>query len=213
MSHWAPDYCFEQFKTHRATIASAINCNEDTTRLRAIDTMLIDVLGWDKLDIETEKHCRAVGFTDYALHTNSVVTMVVEAKRADEYFILPGVEISSRICSFGLLAVECPKADFALRQAASYAATLGSQYTAISNGYQWLASLTYIQSQPIQERRVLVFESLEAIEQNFRMFWDCLSPNGVATNRALPQFIDTRKAPPPVKPTALFQPLAPCHLG
>ncbi len=199
MSHWPPDYCFEQLKKQREVIAAAASRNEADTRLRAIDTMLFDVLGWDKLDVDVEKYCRAIGFADYACHIDAAPALILEAKRADAAFVVPDVKLPPKAVSFGLLAKECPAADEALRQAIGYAASIGVRYVAISNGHQWLITLPYVQNQRVEERNVVVFESLDAIESKFRLFWECFGPHGVESNLALPLLLDVRKAPPPQK--------------
>ena len=38
--------------------------NESETRLRAIDTILFDILRWNKNSVETEKYCRNEGYAD-----------------------------------------------------------------------------------------------------------------------------------------------------
>src|SRR5580765_192279 len=199
MSQWAPDYGFGQFLQLRGILASSVGSNEATTRLRAIDTILFEVLGWNKLDVDAESHCRAVGFSDYALRTDGALSMILEAKREGDTFFLPEAKFGPGPFGFALLARECPDADRALRQAIGYAANFGARFVAISNGHQWLLSLTFVQNQTVDQRLVIVFESLEAIEKRFRQFWDCFSPAGVAANRATENLLDTRKAPPPRK--------------
>ena len=50
--------------------------NESTTRLRAVDTILFDVLSWDKAAVETEKYCRSEGYADYVFTINERPCMV-----------------------------------------------------------------------------------------------------------------------------------------
>jgi len=100
---------------------------------------------------------------------------------------------------FGLLAKECKDAEEALTQALGYAAITGARYIAITNGHQWILALTFVPNQPIAERSVYVFESLEAISARFRLFWDCFSPEGIAANRPASALLESRKAPPPPK--------------
>jgi predicted type IV restriction endonuclease len=171
MSHWPPDYCFEQLKKHREIVAAAAGTNEADTRLRAVNTLLFQVLGWDVLDVNAEKYVRAVGYADYAIHVDGSLAMIIEAKKADESFVIPNVTFPAGASGFGLLAKECPEADKALRQAIGYAASLGVRYVGITNGHQWLIALTYVPSQTVDERQVIVFESLDALERKFRLFW------------------------------------------
>ena len=63
---WMAEDAFAALERNRLlleTIGTANN--EDTTRLRAIDTILFDVLRWDKALTETEKYVRAQGYADY----------------------------------------------------------------------------------------------------------------------------------------------------
>ncbi len=113
MPGWDEHYAFERLREHKVTIEAAAGSNEATTRLRAIDTMLLDVLGWDKLDIDAELYCRAEGFADYALKDDASICMIIEAKRADETFVLPAREFPEAPVGFPLLAKECPAAETA----------------------------------------------------------------------------------------------------
>src|SRR4051812_38184260 len=91
MSFWTAEYGYDQLQKKKATIAAAAGTNEATTRLRAIDTILYNVLGWDKLHVEAERHFRAVGYADYIFKdTRGASCLVVEAKKEDETFVLPG---------------------------------------------------------------------------------------------------------------------------
>lgn len=173
--------------------------NESITRLRAIDTILFDILSWDKGLVETEKYCRAEGYADYVFILNENPCLVLEAKRSGIDFVLPDRSFEDRPYAFGLLAKECPQAMNALTQAIGYAATLGARYVAISNGHQWLFSLTFVQGQALEKRLVYVFESLEAISSHFLKFYSCFSKKGIQKNTVSRDLLDTLKLPPPAK--------------
>jgi hypothetical protein len=173
--------------------------NESTTRLRAIDTILFDVLFWDKNHVETEKYCRAEGYADYVFSINQKPSLVLEAKKSGIDFLIPERSFQNRPYAFGLLAKECESACSAFQQAIGYAATLGSRYIAICNGHQWLFGLTFIQDQPLENRLVYVFESLDAILKHFRNFYLCFSPSGVEHNSVAKELLDTLRQPAPAK--------------
>ena len=90
VAHWTVEFGFEQFKKHIDTIRAAESSNEATTRMRAIDTVLFEVLGWDKTRVECERFCRASGFADYAFQDGRSPCLILEAKRQGKTFILPG---------------------------------------------------------------------------------------------------------------------------
>lgn len=197
--NWPIDHGFDRLGVNEAVVQGAVGSNEDTTRMRAIDTVLFDVLGWDKNTVETEKHCRLKGFADYAFQRDSAIPLVLEAKRIGETFLLPNRVYANRPYSFNLIAQECPEAEAALIQAVGYATQFGSKYVAISNGHQWILALSYVANQPLRERSVFVFESFDAIKRRFDQFWKCFSPEGIYSNTPAAELLESRKAPPPAK--------------
>lgn len=205
MPNWDANYAYDQFVKHRALIEAAKGTNEATTRLRAINTMLFGVLGWDAKDVEAETYVRAEGFADYVLRHGTTSIGVVEAKRDGETFVLGGVKHDADPVGFGLLAKESKPAREAMIQAAGYAASLGTKYVAITNGYQYVITLAFVPGVPIEHRSVMVFESLDAIAERFRVFFDCLSPAGVQANALAARLLESRRAPAPTKLSASIQ--------
>lgn len=205
MPNWDANYAYGEFVKHRKLIEASKETNEATTRLRAIDTMLFAVLGWDRLQVDAETHVRAKGYADYVLRHGAVTIGVVEAKRDGESFVLSGLTHSSEPVGFGLLAKESKHARDAMIQAASYASSLGSMYVAISNGHQYIITLAYVSRVSIEQRSVMVFESLDAIDSRFRDFYDSLSPTGVQANTLATKLIESRRAPAPAKLSAAIQ--------
>lgn len=199
MATWSLDFGFEQLKKHQDLIASSINCNEATTRLRAIDTILFDVLGWDKACVDAEKYVKDVGVADYAFLQNKSLCLILEAKKEGKTFILPERSYGDRPVGFALIAHECPEAEKAMVQASGYAASEGARFVAITNGYQWILSLSFVANQPISERSVFVFESVQVIKDRFKHFWDCFSPEAIFSNRPGAELLESRKAPAPAK--------------
>lgn len=175
------------------------NENEDTTRLRAIDTILFEVLNWDKNNVETEKYSRAVGYADYVFNIDERPVLVLEAKKTGIDFVLPDKTFENRPYIFGLLAKECPEAYNAMRQAIGYAATMGANYVAISNGHQWLFALTYVQNHPLDKRLIFIFESISALTNKFRLFYRCFSNDCINKNDVKKELLDTLKQPAPPK--------------
>ncbi len=199
---WTEDFAFEQLKRNERIIRGSENSNEATTRMRAIDTILFDVLGWDKLTVESEKYCRLEGYADYAFIQGDAISLILEAKRSGETFLLPKRVYGDRPFGFGLLSKESPIALEAIQQASGYAASLGTRYIAISNGHQWLLGLAFVPGQPIHQRLVYVFESYEATVDRFACFWRCFSPNAIQLNVPTTELVEARRTPPPTKLSA-----------
>ncbi len=176
--------------------------NESETRLRAIDTILFDILHWNKNSIETEKYCRHEGYADYVFLLDNNPCLVLEAKRSGIEFVISDRSFSDRPYNFGLFAKECPDAFKALQQAIGYAATLGARYVAISNGHQWIFTLTFVQNQPIEKRLIYAFESFDAISERFSHFCKCFTPDGLRRNEVRRYLLDTLRQPSPAKLSA-----------
>lgn len=196
---WEPDNAFEALKKNSPIISSCQSANEATTRLRAIDTVLFEVLRWDKTLVDTEKYCRDVGYADYAFKQGDGLCLILEAKKDGETFLLPERPLSDRVIGFGLLEAECPAAGKAMRQACGYAASEGARYVGITNGTQWLLALAYVQGQAIENRVVFAFRSIDDILARFDRFWTCFSPVGVYSNSVANLLMESRKAPAPPK--------------
>ena len=173
--------------------------NESTTRFRAIDTVLFEILDWHKEDVETERYCRAEGYADYVCMTEGQNLLVIEAKRVGTAFILNTDKLESRPYSFGFIASESKAAASAFQQAISYAATLGAHYVAITNGRQWLLTLTYVEGKELQDRLVYVFESFEAIRDRFRLFYQCFSKSQLSHHEVDATLRDILLKPAPPK--------------
>ena len=194
------DLSFQEFNKKMSILETLTRLeNESITRLRAIDTILFEVLHWDKLNIETEKYCRESGYADYVFHINDSPYLVLEAKKSGIEFLLPDRAYENRPYIFGLMAKECPEAYSALIQAIGYATILGSNYVSISNGHQWLFCLTFVPNQPIDNRLVFIFESFDAIKNRFDKFYKCFGSEGIFKNEVRKDLLDTIKQPAPAK--------------
>lgn len=182
-------------------LLESADLNESDTRLRIIDTILFDILGWDKLAVSTELYCREAGFADYVFIENGKAGFILEAKRTESYFSVPKRNGKVKPTGFALLTKESEAADSALKQVIKYAMEQGPRYVAISNGHQWILCLAYIQGQALTERSLLVFDSLECIDDNFREFYDSFSPKAISLNLPSNLLLEGRKAPAPAKLT------------
>ncbi len=197
---WSPESAYAELQ-QRIQELSALpdDANESNTRFKVIDALVFDVLDWERTDADTEHYCRKIGYADYVFSVDKTVAIVVEAKRTGVEFLLPEARFEPEPVAFALLEKECPDAGAALRQALGYTAGLGARYIAISNGRQWIIALTYVQSQSIEEREVIVFDSISKIADNFRRFWTCFSKIAVSSNEIYPLLMESRKKPASAK--------------
>lgn len=206
---WTADEAFAEFKRLKATIRETVSSeknslNEANTRLRQIDPVLFECLGWSRSQVEAERHARASGFADYVLTPRSSPAMVIEAKREGKYFEVEEREYPATSVPFSLLEQRSKTAASALRQAQSYANELGCRYTAITNGRQWIASMTFVEGTGTGERQVVVFESLNAIEKKFSRFFEMFSATNLFTSRPTEILLPTRGTPAPAKAAVIL---------
>jgi len=199
MDIFRADVAFDEFEKFRNKFGGQIDINEATTRLRLIDSILFEVLLWPKQAVETEKFCKDEGYADYVHYLHERPTLVIEAKKTGTTFAIPQKSFENRPYIFGLLAKESRDAAKALQQAIGYAANLGTRYVAISNGHQWIFTLTFVPDQPIENRLIYIFESLAAISNRFQTFCDCFSMYGLEKNAVSRDLLDSIKQPAPAK--------------
>ncbi|ONG61237.1 P-loop NTPase fold protein [Bacillus cereus] len=152
--------------------------NEANTRLKIIDTIFIDILGWSKeaMDLEfsmgdsaeVQQHKQL--FADYLLDAEQN-KFIVEAKKNGRYFKIPNTK--KRIYSSrGVLRKYDSNASF-MDQGIKYTKKVGMPFCVLSNGLQFIIIRNTRVEQP---RDVIVFRDIEEIESNFIQFWDILSP-------------------------------------
>lgn len=199
---WLAEHAFNVFEQKESILSNIDAANEATTRLRAIDTMLFEVLRWDKALTETERFVRAEGYADYVFGDEPNFILVLEAKREGASFVLSDDVPADRPVPFNLLARESPAAADALRQAAGYAVQLGATYVAVCNGHQWILGLTFVAGKPMDSRSVLVFGGHEKIKENFRFFWQAFSPLALQVFGPTESLLESLFDPPPAKLSA-----------
>jgi hypothetical protein len=152
--------------------------NEATTRLHLIDDLLFECLGWDKkADCITEERINGT-YTDYTLSCPNR-TIIVEAKREHAYFDIPP-GFSNREYKISTLTHDIPELGNAIKQAAKYCQERGTPFGVVTNGHQMVVFLGSRQDGvPPEEGRAIVFESLDAMVDNFLLFWKLLSKPGI----------------------------------
>lgn len=203
MTEWTKADAYKKFQEFEGDFHSFdVQSNEAQTRLELIDKILFRVLDWNESDVEVEKHCREEGYSDYVFILNSASPLIIEAKKSGVSFTLKRGENSVGPVPFSLLAKESKAALSALQQALGYASTLGARYIAITNGKQWLITLTFVEGQKLNDRLIYVFDSIDSIRENFTEFWDCFSKTSTSANIIAENLLESRTKPAPKKLSA-----------
>ncbi|MBZ2197368.1 hypothetical protein [Occultella gossypii] len=177
--------------------------NEAQTRFDVIDHMLSAVLDWPSESITVEQYA-ADGYTDYELREIGTIA-IVEAKKEGAAFVLP-MDTKSGTCGIRALIGDRSNASLksAMEQVMRYAGSRGVAPCVVTNGHQWVAFLGSRNDgvAPL-DGKALVYPSLEAIEEHFVTFYNCLSYDGLRAKRIFSQLSTGTHAPPPPLSSAL----------
>lgn len=167
---------------------------EQDTRLKAIDRILIDVLGWDRADIQTENRA-GTGFVDYALHVGERPRAIVEAKRDGVALGLSGDAGRPYKLNGAMFGAKDARAG--LEQAISYCAHKSTELAVLTNGREWVIfrGNRGMDGIPVLDGRGFVFSSLDAIADQFKVFWELLSYDAVSHEVYRPHFLEAEDAP------------------
>lgn len=155
------------------------NGNETETRLKVIDRVLFEVLGWTHDDVSVEPRVSEDGkttFADYVIKTANVA-LVVEAKKVgvpfETKYLSRKFKLSKTNLNGGL--------GDAIIQARDYCRKLGIQFAVVTNGEQWIVfPANRVDSVGFHDSMAIAFNSLESIlKDNHSDFSDLLSRKAV----------------------------------
>ncbi len=171
--------------------------NEATTRLHLIDVLLLEVLQWPHAAVKCEESHDGV-YADYSLGSPAT-RLILEAKREGTTFALP-IGVGSGAMPLPAVIDESPAVRDAVRQALGYCQERGVPIAAVSNGHQLIAVMAFRQDgRPPLASRALVFDSLAAMREQFKILWDNLCMEGVQVLTLQTTLSDEPLRPPPEK--------------
>lgn len=155
------------------------NANEASTRLKVIDRVLREILGWLDEDISPEEHVTEDGnttYSDYILRTANTA-IIVEAKKVGAAFTAPAGQRRVKL-SNQFLQSELGEA---IIQARDYARKFGIDYAVATNGAIWAIFPAQRHDQvKFNDSTAQVFWSLQdALNESYQEFYDLLSRDSV----------------------------------
>ncbi len=184
------DDAFERLQKIEPEIVVALQSipNEADTRFKALDRILLDVLGWERNAISTEPPTTS-GFIDYLVQTGSGRNLfVIEAKRAG--LLAPETKSNDKMTIALDGQVAKPMKD-GIRQALAYATEQGVPTAVLTDGLTWLffrASRT--DGRPPLKGKGILFPSWKSVMDYFVPFTELLSPQAVLDKRHLAHLND-----------------------
>ncbi len=171
------DLAYDKLKeliTNINTYSSTIRSEEDT-RLKIIDRILIDVLGWQYKDILTEEST-SDGFLDYKLCINDLSRLIIEAKKDGQSF---GLEhrTSGRAYNLKGPVFNDKDAKKGILQAIRYCGSKSTELACVTNGQEWIIfrGSRLGDGKDTLDGKAFIFTSLDKITNEFEMFFDLLS--------------------------------------
>jgi len=150
------------------------NANEAETRLKIINEIIFNVLGWTKEDVCVEERVSEdseTAYADYILRTIST-GVVIEAKRIGAAFSLPTKR--TRLKLGGVLKEG--EVGAAIVQARDYCRKKSIPFAVATNGESWIVFPAVRTDQvPFEKSEAHIFRDLNDIKDRFVAFWELLS--------------------------------------
>lgn len=181
------DEAFDNFKRNvesiKATLSSATT--EADARFRSIDEMLKSVFRWDHDRVKCEPRTNA-GFADYTLHGLDGRTLgVIEAKRSSA---LPLGTTDTKFSHYQISGPVLRPLSKVIEQATGYCVSKGTPLACLTDGNAWIFFRALrTDGREASQGTAIVFPNLEAVRDQFAIFYDLVSYYGITNGLALAQ--------------------------
>ena len=151
-----------------------MNWSEADTRIKVVDKIVFDVLGWDK-NLSSYEERAGYGFTDYTLKESNCARLIVEAKKDSISFDLSKRQ-SAKPYDLKGPAFNSASKD-GINQAITYSAFKGAELACVTNGQEWIVfrSNRLGDGKDVLDGKAFIFKSIDDITDNFKIFYDLLS--------------------------------------
>ncbi len=166
------------FLSEFATYSNTLFTEQDT-RVKVLDRLFIEVLGWPYSDVRTESRA-GMGFIDYQFIRENRTRLIVEAKRDGLEFGLKG-RTAGRAYKLNGPTFGNPSARGGIEQAIQYCAHKNSELAVVSNGREFIVfrGSRLGDGKDTLDGVAFIFPSIESVAENFGHFFDLLAPSSV----------------------------------
>ncbi len=154
--------------------------NEADTRFHFIDRLLTECFGWPRSAIKNESRFDGE-IRDYIL--GEPTEIVWEAKRSGIHFEFPADADLRTVQSLEAIMALSKTASEAIRQVQGYCNSAGVEFAVVCNGAQIIAFIGQRIGSSWLKGKALVSRSLDHLIDEFPIFWQCLSPDGLFERR------------------------------
>ncbi|MFZ1296666.1 MAG: hypothetical protein WAT16_01380, partial [Saprospiraceae bacterium] len=168
----------EEIKTYDNSIFS-----EQDSRIKIIDRILIEVLGYRFEDILTEARA-GIGFLDYKIIIDNLPKLAIEAKKDGLDFNIDQ-SYSGRAFNLNGPVFKDKTVQEGLDQSIYYSAHNGIELSCLTNGRTWIVfrSNRLGDGKQVLDGKGFVFSTLESVQHEFKLFYELLSPEGISDLR------------------------------
>ncbi len=169
--------------------------SEADVRMKVIDRMFVEVLGWPLADIHLESPA-GDGFVDYRCTIAGLNRLVIEAKRKNRSLgITP--DRSARAFRLNGPVFQSSDIDEGIEQAIRYCGHKNAELACVTNGQQWVIFLGNRRGdgRDTLEGYGIVFGSLAGVKAHFKEFYDLLSWDAVRAYRYRATFQEAEGQP------------------
>ena len=149
---------------------------EQDTRMKIIDRVITDVLGWGAENIKTEKHSSDHTYIDYLLKSSGSSRLVIEAKKTGDNLLNTK---NQKLSEYVIKGPALQAAKSGIEQVRKYSVNEGVAYACLTNGHQWIVFRAMVSGRPYQEAKAIVFPSFDSISENFCIFYELLGKDPV----------------------------------
>ena len=160
--------------------------SEADTRVKLIDPVFRDVLGWSEAEIRREAAVTK-GYIDYVLGSEYSY-LLVEAKRAAPRFQLSVTGKPRRLKLSGPHLLGNKKIKPHLEQAQGYANDLGVQFCIVTNGTQFIVFKPYLPGRSWRLGEAIAFHDHGDIQQHFAEFYQLFARDNVVAGSLIEAF-------------------------
>jgi GTPase SAR1 family protein len=169
--------------------------SEADVRMKIIDRIFVEVLGWPLADIHLETPA-GEGFIDYRCTVEGLNRMVIEAKRQGRDLGISS-DRSARAFRLNGPVFDSAHAKEGIEQAIRYCGHKNAELACVTNGRQWIV---FLGNRRGDGRNTLdglgfVFGSLDGVKQHFKKFYDLLAYESVRGFRYRAEFQEAEGQP------------------
>lgn len=185
---------FQQLATEVGEYVNSLETEADT-RLKVIDRVLVEVLGWPLHEIAAEPLAEG-GFADYACSVDGRFRLIVEAKKDGRALGSQGRPAGTSYKLSGPVFKE-PSAREGIAQAIKYCGAKNAELACVTNGREWIVFRGTRLGDGLDTRdgHAFVFPTLVDVEEKFALFYALLSYGGASRFAYRPYFNEAEGQP------------------